>query len=106
MLEVRYKPAARRDFNSILIYIAGVLKAPHAAVDVRAALLQAIGRIAELPESARLMTGVRYHTQDVRSVRAKHYRIVYVYDRETLTVLRIFHVRQDIDEFTTIDFES
>ena len=35
-----------------------------------------------------------------------NYRVFYTYDEEFLTVRRVIHTRQDIDDFALIDWEE
>jgi len=103
MREILIRPRAQLDIESIYIYLAFERSAPKAALDVVEALYSAFERIADLPESGRL-----FESDDLervyRRVLAKDYWIYYTFDEESLTVWRIFHVRQDTDNYAIVDF--
>ena len=44
--------------------------------------------------------------RDIRSWLVGNYRVFYTYDEEFLTVRRVIHTRQDIDDFALIDWEE
>ena len=103
MREVRLRPRAQLDIESIFIYIAlegGAPKAAQATVD---SLYDAFERIADLPES-----GMRLSNEDLENdyhrTLVKQYWVYYTFDDATVTIWRIFHTRQDIDTITLVDF--
>ena len=98
MRSIEWRPRAVADLDGILTYIAVELGAPQAARDCADAILGAVERVADLPESGQLFIDDDL-ARSYRRVLAKNYWVFYSHDENTLTVWRIFHVRQDYDNY-------
>ena len=102
MREIRIRPRAQLDLESLFIYRAFELKEPNAAQKTVDAIYSAIERAAEFPEAGRLFENENLE-QGYRRVLVGRYWVYYTFDDESLTVWRVFHVRQDIDNYSIVD---
>ena len=103
MLDVAIRPRAQLDLESIYLHIAVALGSPQAAADIMEALYRAIERVAELPGLGEPFESERLERAYRRTL-AKSYWIYYSVEDERLTVWRVFHTRQDIDDATLVEF--
>ena len=103
MREVRIRPRAQLDIESIFIYIALELKEPQAAQGVVDALYAAFERAADLPELGTLFASDDLD-REYRRTLVKNYWVYYTFDDAELTVWRVFHTRQDIANYALVDF--
>jgi len=102
MREVRIRPRAQLDLDSIYSYITLVLGAPKAASSLVEKLYVAIERAAQLPESGTVFSAPEL-SQTYRRILVKNYWVYYTHDENTLTVWRIFHTSRDIEDSTFIE---
>ena len=98
MRDVVWRPRAVADFDGIITYILLEFRSPRAAQTCGDAILDAVERVAELPESGRLFIDDDLK-RPYRRVLVKSYWIYYSYDADTLTVWRIFHTSQNHDSY-------
>ena len=102
MRKILIRPRAQLDLESLFVYRAFELMEPQAAQELIDAIYEAFERAAELPEAGRL-----FDSEDLergyRRILVKSYWVYYTFDDESLTVWRIFHTRQDIDNYTIVD---
>lgn len=103
MLEVEIRPRAQLDLESIYIHIAVVLASPQTAADTVEAIYQAIERVADLPDLGAPFESGRL-SRPYRRTLAKNHWVYYSTEGERLTIWRIFHTRQDVDDSTLIDY--
>ena len=101
MREVRIRPRAQLDLESIFVHIAVTLGSPMAAQGILDELFDSFERAAEMPT-----LGMAFSSEDLardyRRILVKNYWVYYDFDDERLTVWRIFHTRQDIDTYTLV----
>ena len=97
MREPIYRPRAAFDLESIIIYVGEVCRNPAAARQTYTSIKAAVKELCAMPTLGR---------RDIRSWLVGNYRVFYTYDEEFLTVRRVIHTRQDIDDFALIDWEE
>ena len=102
MREIRIRPRAQLDLESIFIHIGLELGAPTAAQATLEALYDAFELIADMPT-----LGMLFESDDLeRSYRrklVKTYWVYYTYDEAQVVIWRVFHTRQDIDTHTLVE---
>ena len=102
MRNVRIRPIAQLDLESMYIYGAFEMGQPKAARALLDAFYDAFDRIAALPEAGMLFAdddlGREYHRMLVKS----HW-VYYTFDESSVVIWRIFHTRQDIANYTFVD---
>lgn len=105
MLAPHYRPRAAFDLESIVIYVGEVLKSPKSARNLYMGIREKVMDLCRIPTIGRVfrddLLGREY-----RYFLHENYRIFYSYDEETLTVWRIVHTRQDIDDFALIGWDE
>ncbi len=105
MLTPQYRPRAAFDLESITIYVGEVLKSPKSARSLYIGIREKVMDLCRMPTTERVfrddLLGREY-----RYFPHENYRIFYSYDEETLTVWRIVHTRQDIDDFALIVWDE
>ena len=104
MLELRYRRRALLDLESIAIYLGEALGLPNVARQTVADIQQALERLCEFPDLGKPHSDNSLEGQGYKTYIVGNYRIVYTYNVSELVVWRIFHVRQDIDEFAFVTF--
>ena len=104
MRGISFSPIAQRDLESALIYIALILKSPRASKGLRKSIMSRLEQASDLPEIGRIYEEVQLETEPIRRLLVEKYWVVYTYTDTSLTVLRIFHTNQDIDEFSLENF--
>ena len=104
MLKLNWRPRAQLDRESIALYLGCERQNPSAAFSVMKAIDEALCRIRQLPDSGGRFRMDELHRKEYRTVLAGKYTIYYLYDEEAVTVYRILHQRQRIDDYALIDF--
>lgn len=104
MLELRYRRRALLDLESIAIYLGEALGLPNVARQTIADIQKALERLCEFPDLGKPHSDSSLEGQGYKTYVVGNYRIVYTHNASELVVWRIFHVRQDIDEFTFVTF--
>lgn len=104
MREVVYRPRAAFDLESIVIYIGEVRGNRTAARQIYASIKKEVEELTAMPTLGRPFLDDALGRQDFRSWLAGSYRVFYTFDDEALTVWRVIHTRQDIDDFALIDW--
>ena len=103
MPSVALAPRAQLDIESIVLYTGIVCKQPAAAQQVSDAIYEAFDRLAEFP-----MLGEPFEHCELekpyRRLLVESYWLYYEIDGEQIVVRRIFHQKQDIDDFALVDF--
>lgn len=102
MLELRWRPRAQLDRESIALFIGYERRAPQVALEAMRRIDAAIERVREFPDSGGHFRrdGLEH---EYRTVIANPYIVFYRYDDQALTVYRVLHQRQDIDAYTLVD---
>ena len=98
MHDIVWRPRAVADLDGILTYLVLEHRAPQAAESCGSAILDAVERVAELPESGRPFVDDDLN-RSYRRVLAKNYWIYYSFNEATATIWRIFHTSQDHDSY-------
>ncbi|MBQ9068094.1 MAG: type II toxin-antitoxin system RelE/ParE family toxin [Eggerthellaceae bacterium] len=104
MLEVAYRPRALFDLESIVVYIGDVLHSPSSARKTYNSIVETIAKLSETPGLGKTFADSRLEGVQYRSFLAGNYRVFYSYDATTLTVWRMLHTKQDIDDMTIVDW--
>lgn len=95
MTNVRISGAAAKDLISIRDYIRNELNNPTAAVRIIRELKKAILSLADFPGRGRsLNTLIQVHTE-YRYLVCGSYCIFYIFDTDSVTVVRILHQNRD-----------
>lgn len=103
MLASLLRPRAFYDLESIAVYLGEALGLPHKAREVYAKVVEAIDLLCELPDLGRPFDDEMLHVKGVRTYRVGAYRTFYSHDDTTLTVWRVIHMSQDLDDFALVD---
>ena len=98
MRDIEWRPRAVTDLDGILTYLVLEHRSPQAADSCGSAIMKAVERVAALPESGRPFIDEDLD-RSYRRVLAKNYWIYYSFDKDRLTVWRIFHTSQDHDSY-------
>lgn len=92
------------DRESIALYLGFERQNPAAALSVIKGIDSAIARIREIPDSGGRFRIDQLRHKEYRTVLAGKYTVYYRYDNEAVTIYRILHQRQNIDDYALIDF--
>ena len=106
MREPIYRPRAAFDLESIIIYVGEVCRNPVAARQTYTSIKAAVKELCAMPTLGRPFIDESLSRRDIRSWLVGNYRVFYTYDEDFLTVRRVIHTRQDIDDFALIDWEE
>ena len=104
MLDLRWRPRAQMDRESIALYLGFERQNPAAALSVVKSIDAAIARARELPDSGGRFRVDQLQHKEYRTVIAGKYTVYYRFDEDTATIYRILHQRQRIDDYALIDF--
>ena len=104
MREVALRPRAAHDLESIYLYGALVLHEPQAASRLVDQLYEAFERLAEFPQMGEACDWPELENRYRRFLVGKHW-VYYTFDDDALTIWRIFHAAEDIDDFALVDWE-
>lgn len=103
MREIRIRPRAQLDLESIFIHIGLELGAPGAAQATLEDVYNAFELIADMPT-----IGMSFESDDLernyRRKLVKNYWVYYTFDETHVVIWRVFHARQDIDTHTLVGF--
>ena len=103
MLELAWRPRAHLDRESIAIYLGVECGNPHAALAAMEKIDRAITRARELPDAGGRHYAPLLEHAEYRTALANPYTIYYRFDESTLTVYRILHQHQNIDDYTLVE---
>ena len=103
MLTAEYRPRAAYDVESTVTYIGQVLHSPQAARTWYEDLKSAVAALCENPDLGRVFEDDRLSLKGRRTFLVGRYRLFYSYDAEKLTVWRVVHTSQDIDDYAIVD---
>lgn len=103
MLTAEYRPRTAYDVESIVTYIGQVLHSPQAARTWYENLKNTVTTLCENPDLGRVFEDDRLSLKGRRTFLAGHYRLLYSHDAEKLTVWRVVHTSQDIDDYAIVD---
>jgi toxin ParE1/3/4 len=88
--EIRFARTADADLDRIWAYIAE--NDAFAADGLIDRLRSSAGRLATYPQSAPVRLNIGF---DVRGISAHHHILLYVFDDNTVTIIRVFDARQN-----------
>ncbi len=103
---VAYRPRAAYDIESIVVYVGQILGSPRAAKDWYDQLMSTLDSLADLPTLGKRFDDELLSHHDMRTFRVGQYRLFYTFDEQTLTVWRVLHTRQDIDDYAIMALED
>lgn len=104
MLDLYMTSRAKRDLVNTVIYIGEVLGAPQAAKGFYKDYQQEMELVRQTPNMGAPFRNPMLENSDYRWVMVGKYRIFYRHDSKAVTVWRIIHCLQDLDEFELIDW--
>lgn len=96
MYKLKYFPLAQKDLRGITSYIADILKAPEAAMDLVDALDNSIYRLQQFPYSCKVYQLTQPLEAEYRMLNVKDYLVFYVVREHEVEVHRIIHAKMDI----------
>lgn len=102
-LQPVYRPRASYDIESIVVYIGQFLDSPNAARAWYEQLKDTVSLLCETPDLRRPFEDDRLALKDRRRFLVGKYRLFYSYSADTLTVWRIVHTTQDMDDYDLVD---
>ena len=105
MRELRWRPRAHLDRESIAIYLGVECNAPQAALKVIRRIDAAIQRVREFPDIGGFTRSPGRNGREYRTALVNPYTVYYRFDDEAVTIYRILHQRQNIDTYTFLDLE-
>ncbi len=97
------RPRAAYDIESIVTYISFVLDSPTAAEGWYAELRKKMDLLCVQPEIGRVFEDDRLQIKERRTTLVGDYRLFYSFDATTLTVWRVLHTKQEIDDYALMD---
>ena len=103
MRKVEFRPRAALDVESIVTYISFVLAAPNAAQEWYGKLKESLTLLCEQPGIGRIFQDDRLELFERRTFLVGNYRIYYSFNESALTVWRILHTSQDMDDYALVD---
>ena len=103
---VDYRPRAAYDIESIVVYVGQILGSPRAAKDWYDQLMSTLDSLADLPTLGKRFDDELLSHHDMRTFRVGQYRLFYAFDERTLTVWRVLHTRQDIDDYAIMTLKD
>ena len=87
--------AAARDIDALIHYLAEDLASPQAASEHLEAIQLAFEHISNNPEMYGISWQPSLAARELRPCLIKNYVLLYHFDGERVTVMRVFHQRQD-----------
>jgi len=102
MADVSLSPRAQLDLESIVLHVAVVLGAPEAARGIADSVYETLDRLATFPE-----LGAPFEHEELahayRRILVGHHWLYYTLDGRNVKVMRIFHERQDIEDYALVE---
>lgn len=103
MPSVVFRPRAKRDLESAVIYIGEVLDSPEAARKLARSVFDTLELVCSTPRMGMVFEDASLENRVYRWILVDKYRLFYTFENETVTVWRILHCQQDIDDFALMD---
>ena len=97
------RPRASYDVESIVTYVSFVLGAPRAEEDWYSDFKEELSLLSDQTELGCELSDERLVLSVRRTYLVGKYRVFYSYDAEALTVWRVLHVAQVIDDYAMVD---
>ena len=102
---VLYRPRAKLDVESAVIYLGQVQRQPRAAEQLYQKTKEAAAMLAQQPTIGRRYADKTLDQEQYCSWHIDNYRIFYTFGPTTLTIWRVAHTSKDIDELSFIEWE-
>lgn len=106
MREVVYRRRAAWDIESIITYTSVILGSPQAAENWYAQLQSTLDLLCEQPLLGREFNDDYLKHHNRRSFLVGKYRLFYSFTPDTLTVWRVLHTTQDLDDYALINWSE
>lgn len=106
MLVPAFRPRAFHDLESVTIYLGEALGMPQKAREWYTQIMEAVDLLCEFPDLGRPFNDEMLRIEGMRTYRVNKHRLFYSHDAETLTVWRVVHTSQDLDDFALIDLRD
>lgn len=103
--ELRWRPRAHLDRKSIAIYLGIECGVPRVAAETIARIDKPLGRVRLFPDSGGRFRDSLLARKEYRTACAHPYTIYYTFDESTITVYRILHQRQYLDDYAFMEWE-
>lgn len=104
--QIRYRPRAAIDLESAVVYLGEVCNAPQAAKRLYDDITHALEQLRDLPTMGKPFLDDRLDRKLYRTWLVGNYRIFYSFDIEWITVWRIVHTSQDIDDYAIMELSN
>ena len=102
--QIEFRRRAAFDVESVVVYLGEVRRNPKAAKKFYAQLTKTLQLLAETPATGKPFSDEVLDNETMRWHSSGRYKIFYTFDAETLTVWRVLHDRQDLDDFAILEF--
>lgn len=96
MYKLKYLPLAQKDLRDITSYIAEILKAPEAALNLVEALENSIYRLQQFPYSCKVYQLTQPLEAEYRMLSVKNYCVFYVVRELEIEIHRIIYAKMDM----------
>lgn len=101
-----YRPRATFDLESMVVYVGDVLGMPQSAKQLYKNIVDGVAMLCDMPTIGRPFFDDALERKNYRTHLIGQHRIFYTFDEDTLTVWRVIHTRQDIDDYALIEWEN
>lgn len=90
-------PEAQKDIREIVLYIAGELAAPQAALNLQDALQEGINSLSQMPERVKTIDEQPWKEAGVRKIRVRNYYIYFVISEQdhAVKIMAVIYVGRD-----------
>lgn len=99
-----FRPRAAFDLESIVVYLGEALGMPKAAKQLYDQIMDAAQLLCEQPTLGRRFFSNKLERSCYRWFLVEQYRLFYTFDDANLTVWRIVHTSQNIDDYALIEW--
>jgi addiction module RelE/StbE family toxin len=97
MYKLKYLPLAQKDLRDITSYIADILKAPKAAMDLIDTLDNSISRLQQFPYSCKLYQPIELFEAEYRILPVKNYLVFFIVTENEVEIHRIVYAKMKIE---------
>jgi toxin ParE1/3/4 len=97
MYKLKYLPLAQKDLRDITSYIADILKAPKAAMDLVDTLDNSIYRLQQFPHSCKVYQPIEPFEAEYRLLPVKNYLVFYIVTEHEVEIHRIIYAKMNIE---------
>ncbi|MDO4502801.1 MAG: type II toxin-antitoxin system RelE/ParE family toxin [Coriobacteriia bacterium] len=104
MLSLEWRPRAQLDRESIALYLGFERDNPQAALKVVGEIDRVLDQARELPGIGKPFQHEALEGAGYRQLLVGSYVVLYRNDERVLTVYRVLHQRQDIDDYALVEF--